>query len=119
MPEFTVMSYNIEHMNRMFENNVIKPDELDRAQKIASVISAVNPHILGISEAVNSQKEHEHFISTYLPDSGYQIAQDTSRGGQNVVFYYREPVSVVSIDDARAIALSCVTIENQRLTYLQ
>jgi endonuclease/exonuclease/phosphatase family metal-dependent hydrolase len=99
MSEFTIMSYNIEHMNLMFENNIIKPSQQQRAQKIAKVIQEINPHVLGICEAANSSEEHKHFIDNYLPASGYQLAHGVSRGGQNLVFYYREPFSVVSIDD--------------------
>ena len=100
MPEFAVMSYNIEHMNLMFENNVIKPDEQQRALKIARVIQDINPHVLGICEAANSPDEHRYFIEHYLPGSGYQLAHGVSRGRQNLVFYYREPFSVISLDDA-------------------
>ena len=100
MPEFTIMSYNIEHMNLMFENNTIKPSEKQRARKIAKVIQDINPHVLGICEAANSPEEHKHFIDNYLSGSGYQLAQGVSRGGQNLVFYYRLPFSIISIDDA-------------------
>lgn len=100
MAEFSIMSYNIEHMNRMFSNNQIKPQYQERAQKIAGVIQSINPHILGICEAANAPEEHAHFIENYLPGSGYQLAAGSSRGAQNLVFYYREPFSVVSIDKA-------------------
>jgi hypothetical protein len=100
MSEYIIMSYNIEHMNRMFSNNQIKPQYQERAQKIAAVIQSINPHILGICEAANAPEEHAHFIENYLPGSGYQLAAGSSRGGQNLVFYYREPFSVVSVDDA-------------------
>jgi hypothetical protein len=100
MAEFTIMSYNIKDMNLMFRNNVIKPSEQQRAQKIAAVIQNINPHVLGICEAANSPAEHGHFINNYLPNSGYQLAHGTSRGGQNLVFYYRPPFSVISVDDA-------------------
>jgi hypothetical protein len=98
MAEYTIMSYNIGHMNRMFRNNVIKPEEEARAQKIASVIGSVNPHVLGICEAANAPAEHSFFIENYLP--GYQLACGVSRGGQNLVFYYREPFRLVDVDDA-------------------
>lgn len=100
MREFTIMSYNIEHMNSMFENNTIKPSEKQRARKIAKVIQDINPHVLGICEAANLPEEHRHFIDNYLSGSGYQLAQGVSRGRQNLVFYYRLPFSIISIDDA-------------------
>ncbi len=61
MPEFTIMAYNIEHMNEMFSNNTVKPTAQERAQKIAKVIQGINPHVLGISEAANAPDEHNHF----------------------------------------------------------
>ena len=100
MSQFTIMCYNIEHMNRMFEGNAVKPNQRQRAQKIAGVIQSIDPDVLGICEAANSSDEHAHFIANYLTGSGYQLACGTSRGGQNLVFYYRAPFSVVSIDDA-------------------
>jgi hypothetical protein len=100
MPEFTIMAYNIEHMNLMFENNVIKSRKRERAQKIAKIIQDINLHVLGICEAANSPDEHKHFIENYLSGSGYQLAQGVSRGGQNLVFYYRDPFTIKSIDDA-------------------
>lgn len=100
MSEYTIMSYNIEHMNKMFDNNIIKQSEQDRARKIAKVIQDINPNIFGICEAANSPDEHKHFIENYLPNSGYKIANGVSRGGQNLVFYYRDPFSVISIDES-------------------
>lgn len=100
MPEFTIMAYNIEHMNLMFENNVIKSRKRGRAQKIARIIQDINPHVLGICEAANSPDEHKHFIENYLSGSSYQLAHGVSRGGQNLVFYYRDPFRVITIDDA-------------------
>lgn len=100
MPQYTIMSYNIRHMNRMFESNAIKPRERERAEKIASVILGIHPHILGICEAANAPEEHNHFIDAFLASAGYRLAHGVSRGGQNLVFYYREPFSVASVDAA-------------------
>lgn len=99
MPDFTVMSYNIENMNKMFQDNAIKQNQQKRAQMIADVIKNINPDVLGICEAANAPEEHMHFIDNYLQGSNYQLAHGTSRGAQNLVFYYRQPFSVVSIDD--------------------
>ncbi len=98
MPEYVIMSYNIEHMNKMFENNTIKPGEVDRAEKIAKVIKDIKPHVLGICEAANAAQEHQHFIDKYLSGSGYKLAAGISRGAQNLVFYYRDPFKEVDID---------------------
>ena len=99
---YTIMSYNIEHMNKMFANNTVKPRQRERAQQIARVIQDINPHVLGICEAANAHEEHRHFIETYLPRTGYRVAHGTSRGSQNLVFYYRDPFSVVAADEAAA-----------------
>jgi len=99
MTVYRVMAYNIEHMNRMFLNEVITKDEdKERATKIAQVIKDIKPHVLGISEAANDVDEHNHFISTYLSGEGYKIAMGVSRGAQNLVIYYRDPFIPVSTD---------------------
>lgn len=100
MGQFTIMCYNVQHMNRMFEGNRVKPGETDRAEKIAAVISDIGPHVLGICEAANTPKEHAHFIQSHLSGMGYRTAQGVSRGGQNLVFYYRDPFAVVAVDEA-------------------
>jgi endonuclease/exonuclease/phosphatase family metal-dependent hydrolase len=98
MPDYTIASYNIRWMNNMFDNNAIPADEANRANAIAAVINRVNPDLLAISEAANSDAEHQHFIDNFLA-GGYQVASGTSRGGQNLVFYYRAPFQLVEIDN--------------------
>lgn len=99
MPEYKIMSFNIEHMNKMFDNNRIKPSCQQRAQAIAKVITDIDPDVVGICEAANALEEHQDFVNNYL-NAGYNIALGASRGGQNLVFYYRNPFRVDSIDDA-------------------
>jgi exonuclease III len=98
MPEFVLMTYNIEWMNRMFSNGQIKDSKKAQAESVATVIERIQPHILGICEAANETAEHEHFIQEYL-NGDYSVCMGASRGGQNLVFYYRDPVDVVSVDD--------------------
>lgn len=99
MPEYKIMSYNIEHMNKMFtQDHVIKSSQEERAENIASVIKEVDPDILGICEAANHPDEHKYFIENFLPNSGYNIAHGVSRGIQDLVIYYRDPFQVISID---------------------
>lgn len=100
MAQLIFMSYNIRHMNRMFSNNQIPEKHRKRAEQIAAVITAVNPHLLGICEAANAPEEHQYFIEHFLPASGYQVAQGVSRGAQNLVYYYRDPITLVSVDEA-------------------
>lgn len=97
--EVTIMSYNIEHMNRMFSGGHVAPAHDARAKKIAQVIQGINPHILGISEAASDASEHRNFIAKYLPGSGYDVAAGAGRGAQNLVFWFRPPVSLISVDD--------------------
>ena len=99
MPDYTIASYNIEHMNRMFENNAVKNDQVNRANAIAAVINRIDPHVLAICEAANADQEHQHFIDNYL-NGRYQVVSGTSRGAQNLVFYIRDPFAVDSYDDA-------------------
>ena len=66
MPEFTLMTYNIKWMNRMFQNGQVKDSKREQAERVSEVISRIRPHILGICEAANQREEHEHFIRQYL-----------------------------------------------------
>ena len=93
-----IMSYNIENMNSLFENNQIKPSCHQRALHIAEVISVINPHIIGICEAANTPQEHDYFINNYLPGMGYKVGFGASRGSQNLVFYFRDPFELQKID---------------------
>lgn len=97
MPAFTIAAYNIEQMNRMFTGNVLKPEQEVRAQAIAAVIDRLDPHILAVSEAANRDEEHEDFIARFL-GGRFRVASGASRGGQNLVYYYRDPVVLESID---------------------
>lgn len=100
MPEYKIMSYNVENMSRIFKNNVViqEKKEQEKAQSIAKVIKNVDPHVLGMCEAANTKEENQHFIDTYLPGSGYKIALGESRGAQNLVFYYKDPFMPDSIN---------------------
>lgn len=99
MPNYTITAYNIQHMNRMFDNDVIRDNYQARAQAIATVINRIDPHVLAISEAANSNVENQHFIDDFL-GGRYQLVSGASRGAQNLVFYIRAPFQLVSVDDA-------------------
>ena len=99
MPDYTIAAYNIEHMNKMFENNAIKANKVERATAIAEVINRIDPHVLAICEAANADEEHQHFIDNYL-GGRFRLVSGASRGGQNLVFYIRDPFQVVSVDEA-------------------
>lgn len=97
MPEYVLMTYNIKWMNKMFESGRIKDRNQEQAESVAEVIRRIQPHILGICEAANERAEHEHFIQHYLNDQ-YSVSMGASRGGQNLVYYYRDPVEELSVD---------------------
>ncbi len=100
MPEYTMMSYNIEHMKKLFNKNNVREDGKERLDKIAQVIKSIDPHILGIVEASNKLQHHEVFVNDpgFL-NGRYQIAKgEENRGGQDLVVYYRDPFEVLEID---------------------
>jgi len=99
VPDYVLMTYNIKWMNKMFQSGQIKNSKREQAESIAEVIMRIHPHILGICEAANEKTEHDHFIQQYL-NNDYSVCMGTSRGGQNLVFYYRDPVKEVSVDSS-------------------
>ena len=99
MAEFTLMSYNVKWMNNMFRDGKIKSNKVEQATSAAEVVKRVEPHLLGICEAANERAEHEHFIEHYL-DGMYRVAMKHSRGAQNLVYYYRDPVQLASVDES-------------------
>jgi len=101
MAEFVLMTYNVKWMNNLFRGGKIKSNKVEQAANVAEVIRRIEPHILGICEAANERAEHEHFIEHYL-DGKYRLAIRHSRGAQNLVYYYREPVQLVSVDESFA-----------------
>jgi hypothetical protein len=102
MPDYTVMSYNVEWMSRLFDGAALKADAQSqaRAQAIADVIAREDPDLLAICEAANNLQAHLMFIAACLPASNYQVAAGVSRGRQDLVIYYRPPVQVVSVDNS-------------------
>lgn len=99
MAEFSLMSYNVKWMNNMFRDGKIKSNKVEQAASAAEVIKRVEPHIVGVCEAANERAEHEHFIEHYL-DGKYRVAMKHSRGAQNLVYYYREPVQLAAVDES-------------------
>ena len=100
MSEYTIMSYNIENMKKLFYKGKFHPEAQERAGHIASTIIKYSPHILGIVEASDKVTNHEYFIeNTSLSGPGYKIAKSAHRRGkQDLVYYYREPFDPVSLD---------------------
>ena len=100
MSQYTIMSYNIEYMKKLFLRNKIGSKERPRLEKIAQVIKTINPHILGIVEASNKIQHHELFIND--PDllgGEYKVVKGTeNRGTQDLVLYYKDPFEVLEVD---------------------
>ena len=97
----TLMTYNIETMKNMFKANNIEKHSIHRSEMISQTIKSISPHILGIVEASNKIGDHHHFLeNTSIKELNYKIAKsDVKRGKQDLVFYYRDPFEVISIDE--------------------
>jgi len=96
-----IMTYNIETMRKLFKKNRIHENYSARGAAIIETILSVSPHILGIVEASNRIGDHEYFTNeTTLSKLNYNIAKsDVKRGKQDLVFYYRDPFEVISLDE--------------------
>jgi Endonuclease/Exonuclease/phosphatase family len=99
MAEFTVMSWNIAWMSRLFDAGLVKPGEVARARAIAKVIKRVDPDVLALCEAANDPAAHQSFIAGFL-GGGYRVAAGKSRGQQDLAVYYRDPLVAETVDDA-------------------
>jgi endonuclease/exonuclease/phosphatase family protein len=97
----TLMSYNIENMRHLFDENGVAMHSGRRVSAITKTILAESPHILGIVEASDSLKDHETLTKTSdLASLNFQIAKSSyKRDRQDMVVYYRDPFELVSIDE--------------------
>jgi len=98
--EITIMLYNVEHMGQMFYKNGFAENEAGRISGLAEIIFSIKPHILCIVEAAKKEWMHQLFLEkTTLSQLGYRIARSVNdRGIHELVFYYREPLELVSLD---------------------
>lgn len=96
----TVMLYNVEHMGKMFYKNSFAEAEIERINAFADIVYGIRPHILGIVEAAKKEWMHNLLIEkTVLSGLGYRVARSSfDRGMHELVFYYRDPVELVSLD---------------------
>jgi endonuclease/exonuclease/phosphatase family metal-dependent hydrolase len=97
MNGYVIGSYNVRVMTSMFKGGKVKPEARRRAEQVAEVIRRLDADVLGIVEAATAA-ECAYFIDEFLPGSGYKLAHGESRGYENLVVLYREPLKVVSID---------------------
>ncbi len=98
---YKIASYNIENMCNWFtKNNRLKENNKIQIEAVVKTIMDMQPHILGIIEASREIDDHEYFLThTKLKRMNFNIAKsDNVRGKQDLVFYYREPFEVISID---------------------
>ncbi|MCP4295049.1 MAG: hypothetical protein GY786_05540 [Proteobacteria bacterium] len=100
MNELKVMSYNIENMKTLFFKNQFAVEQVERINSLEKTILKQTPHLLGIVEASDKKEHHRYFLNnTGLKELEYQIVKsDHKRGKQDLVFYYRDPFEVLSVD---------------------
>lgn len=101
MSDLVVMSYNIEHMKKLFYKEGYASGTDERIRSLSNVIARHAPHILGIVEASNKLKHHNLFLSEpELLAFNYKIGKSSyERGGHDLVFYFRDPFEIVSLDE--------------------
>lgn len=102
MAEYTLMSFNLEHMRDLFSGSGVRPEQAERARRAAERIAAAKPHVLGLVEASDKPAHHEAFLALPpLAGLGYRVVRGAqSRGRQDLVFYCRAPFEPVAVDDA-------------------
>jgi hypothetical protein len=100
MSKIKIMTYNIENMGNLFENDQFRQDSIEKVNNLEKIITYQQPHILGIVEASDKIKHHQYFIeNTRLSDFGYKVGKsDHKRGRQDLVVYYQDPFEIVTID---------------------
>jgi len=96
------MTYNIENMRNLFSKNQFSLDNIEKVKSLERIIIKQQPHVLGIVEASDKINHHQYFIdNTKLVDFGYKVGKsEHKRGKQDLVFYYRDPFEIVTIDDS-------------------
>jgi endonuclease/exonuclease/phosphatase family metal-dependent hydrolase len=101
MDDLTIMTYNIEHMRDLFHKGNIAPGAQPRVDAIAEVIHSLSPHLIGVTEACYRQTSHRRFVThPRLAPFEFQVARSTKRrGSHDLVFYYRHPWRLISIDE--------------------
>ncbi|MBN2718534.1 MAG: hypothetical protein JXX14_22005 [Deltaproteobacteria bacterium] len=98
---YRVTSYNLENMRQLFRNNRFIDEKLQQGAAAARTLGKTMPHIAGIVEASDRLGDHDFFIGRPdLAPLNLKVAKSAHRRGrQDLVFYYRAPFEVVSIDE--------------------
>lgn len=98
---YRIVSYNIENMKKMFKKNHFIDSEIARAEAAASTLASCEPHIVGVVEGSDKIGDHTFFLNnSALNKYDFKIAKSSrKRGKQDLLFYYRDPFEVVSIDE--------------------
>jgi endonuclease/exonuclease/phosphatase family metal-dependent hydrolase len=99
MTSLRFAAYNIEWMTRLFRKKSTEPltgsgsKEYKRSLSIAKVIKKIDPDILGICEAPNSQKHLENWLQEFLNGAGYSVAMHNeeflSPGQQEIAVLFK------------------------------
>lgn len=99
--EYRIAAYNVENMRRLFKKDAVLPDGRERVDALGRVMVGLSSHILGIVEASDKVRHHEMFLEeSGLGGLGFRLGKSHyKRRKQDLVFYYREPFEVVSMDD--------------------
>lgn len=99
--KYRITSYNIEHMQKLFNRNCFTEEGVSKAEAAAVTLGETSPHIAGIVEATHRIGDHNYFLeNTPLSKLKFKVAKSShKRGKQDLVFYYREPFKVVSMDE--------------------
>jgi hypothetical protein len=85
-------------MSAMFVGSRIRPECIDRAKKIASVLRRISPDILGVCEGPRYGRQFEAFLDQFVPELGLKTAHSTSRGYENLILAYCPAFEVLSVD---------------------
>jgi len=99
---YRIASYNVENMSKIFSNsNTFSEKYSDKRKAISSTLHNMRADILGIIEGENKIENLEYFIAnTQLSNMNYKVAKSSeNRGKQDLVFFYRNPFEIVTIDE--------------------
>lgn len=97
---YRICSYNVENQRMLFHNNGFHSEHTKRNEALTKTISKIQPYILGVVEGSDLDEHHNLFLGQkQLKGFKYKVAKSQkSRGAQDLVFYYRAPFEVLSID---------------------
>jgi exonuclease III len=99
---FRIASYNVENMNKLFNKKTgFSADAKQKNTALSSTMHNMKADIAGIIESDYKLENLELFVKqSQLSKLNYHIAKSpVDRGKQDLVFFYRDPFEVISIDE--------------------